>query len=195
MNSNSLFLLEQYIKELSQAPSFKHSTWFYSYHLKIVEQLVEELLVLYPEANKEYSRALIWLHDLGKIMSSSDPDKTTLIEGEKILKQFGYTDDETGEILHLADMIDSLDDFNNAPIEVKILSSADGGSHFIGPFFSVYYKECNLPNLSDIFLSNIKKCEKDWNKKIVLPEVKKVIEKRYLLTREINGEIPNKLLD
>jgi len=37
---------------------------------------------------------------------------------------------------------------------------------------------------------NIRKALKDWNKKIVLPEIKKAFKKRHQLLMEQNGEFP-----
>ncbi len=85
-------------------------------------------------------------------------------------------------------------DLNESPIEVRIVSSADGASHFIGPFYYTYFHENSGMNLGDIFESNVKKANKDWNRKIVLPEVKAALQDRYKFTLENNGQFPDKFI-
>jgi hypothetical protein len=41
---------------------------------------------------------------------------------------------------------------------------------------------------------NIKKATKDWNKKMVLPEVRKAFEKRYKFLLEQRGQMPERFL-
>jgi hypothetical protein len=42
--------------------------------------------------------------------------------------------------------------------------------------------------------SNLRKLDKDWSRKIVLPEVKEQLKERYDFLRESFGEIPERIL-
>ena len=84
-------------------------------------------------------------------------------------------------------------DIRTTPIETQIVSSSDGASHFTGVFYPSYFNEDG-----DDFVTTQKhlkeKIEKDWNRKIVLPEVQKVFEGRYLRAKEMLGEFPDNFL-
>lgn len=174
---------------------FKHHKWFFKYHIEIVLQISKELCKYYKKVNQDIIEVLVYLHDYGKILGSSHPDETTLVESKRILNELSFDQKDIEIILDYLNQIDSLDSFENAPIEVKILSSADGASHFIGPFFSIYYWENPNLSLDDILSSNLRKIDKDWNKKIVLKEVKEMIEPRYRLLNEMSGRISDNLLN
>lgn len=84
--------LEAHVTQLANEPRFIHHTWFIDHHLKIIEQLVNELCDLYPHANRTVCLAMVWLHDLGKIITNKqkpreEEDRITLEESEKLLTQ------------------------------------------------------------------------------------------------------------
>jgi hypothetical protein len=49
-------------------------------------------------------------------------------------------------------------------------------------------------SVEELMESNIRKLEKDWNRKIVLPEVKKELQVQYDFLRQSFGEIPERIL-
>jgi hypothetical protein len=49
-------------------------------------------------------------------------------------------------------------------------------------------------SVEELMESNIRKLEKDWNRKIVLPEVKKELQVQYDFLRQSFGEIPEGIL-
>ncbi len=178
--------LKNTVKKLSSKKSFIHNKWYYKNHLLVVEKFCKELCLIYKDVNKSDVEALVWLHDLGKIMSAEDPDSATLTEGRKLLKTIGYDKSDIERIINYCNLIDSLDSFENAPLEVKILSSADGGSHFFGPFFELFMYENPKEKLALLYEKQIKKALKDFNKKIVLPEVRYFVLPRFKLILEQN---------
>jgi hypothetical protein len=85
-------------------------------------------------------------------------------------------------------------DLSLAPIEIKIISSADAASHLIGPFYTIYWYEHPEKNIPELIEDNRKKAAKDWDRKMVLPEIKKIFEQRHRLLLENAGEFPDKFL-
>jgi hypothetical protein len=70
-------------------------------------------------------------------------------------------------------------DISKTAIEIQIISSADGCSHFIGPFLNLWWYENPSKDYKELMEDNIYKINKDWNNKIVLPEARKAFQDRY----------------
>ena len=181
--------LEKEIQRLCENKEFKHHEWYFPYHLQILSLLCEKVLNMYPTADKYIVRILVWVHDLGKIVSAENPDAATLTEGKILLQRLNFEEDVITRVLDYCELLDTATDFITTPLEVQILSSADGASHFIGPFYGIYCYENphNLKSFDKIMASNIKKANKDWQKKIVLSEVQEMIRTRYDFVIEQNS--------
>jgi hypothetical protein len=102
------------------------------------------------------------------------------------------------------DYIETLDkklviDLHTVPIEVQIVSSADGCSHMTGPFMDIFWNEGTDPTFAgktfeELMALNLAKVEKDWQYKIVLPEARQAFETRYTFHKEQAGQLPQKYL-
>lgn len=183
-----------HVIKIANNNAFIHHSWFVKYHLEIVEKIALELCHKYPKADKELVLLLVWLHDYGKIVNLKNQYIATTTQGKKKLLEIGFTKELVEKVLAYVRIIDAKINITKAPIEVKIVSSADGASHFVGPFFSIFWKENHALKLVDLFRENRKKANTDWEKKIVLPEVKERFLNRHNHFLEWCGELPKKYL-
>lgn len=175
--------LKNIIIGLAQQPSFRHHQRFVPYHLEIIEQICEELVVRY-ESNRDIVFALVRLHDYSKICSYDE--ETWFEKGYDLLVSCWYTDSISKQIIEYRKLFEQKMsiDLHQAPLEVQIVSSADAMSHYIWPFFSLYRHEHPEKSLEQFFQDNIKKLHKDFERKAVLPEARACIEHRLPLFRE-----------
>lgn len=182
------------IKNFSRK-DFKYHEWMVEYHLKIVEKIAMELCDVYTDADRDVVQALVWFHDFGKPIDEENERTVTLTEGPKIMLDCGFNQDFINRVVECWQLMEKKNeiDIRTTPIETQIVSSSDGASHFTGVFYPSYFNEDG-----DSFTTTQnhlrEKIEKDWNRKIVLPEVQKAFESRYLRVKEMLGEFPDKFI-
>lgn len=193
-NDQLIETFRQKVVEASRNPNFIHHTWFVEYHLAIMEKIALELLKYYPQADRDIVCILVWLHDYGKILDFANQYQTTLSEGPKLLKEVGFDDQYVQKLIQYVDIIDKkLEvELREAPIEVQIVSSADGCSHLVGPFMYLWWWENSGKDFRELMADNKRKAAKDWERKIVLPEARAAFEGRHNMLLEQSGEIPER---
>ncbi|MDP2669767.1 MAG: HD domain-containing protein [bacterium] len=187
---------KDHVIEKSQNPNFVHHKWFTKYHLEIVEKIAMELCDKHNDADRDLVLTLVWLHDYGKILDCDNQYEVTLMKGKEILEELGFQKHFVEKAISYVEIMDKKMqiDLNLTPIEIKIISSADGASHFVGPFLNFWRQDHPNKEPEELMEDNLEKIMKDWNKKIVLPEVKKAFENRFNLFLERCGQFPSKFV-
>ena len=131
------------------------------------------------EVDMEIVELAALLHDIGRLkFGGKDHDITGVPEAEKILKEHDYPQDVIDEVKHC---IESHRGSKNIPprtIIAKIITNADAMAHFdaIPTFF---YWRSKKDSFEEAFKWVDEKIERDWNKKLTLPEAREMMEEKY----------------
>ena len=193
---NKVKLFKAEVKKAADNPEFIHRQWFVKYHLEIVEKIAKELLGFYPAVDKNLVEVLVWLHDYGKILDFDHQDEAVLTAGRQKLTELGLKEEFVDRVIKYAELMDKSTeiDLGQAPVEVQIVSSADGCAHMVGPFMSIWWQENSNKSVESLMADTRRKLDKDWNRKITLPEARKDFEQRYNFILEQSGNFSDNYL-
>jgi putative nucleotidyltransferase with HDIG domain len=163
--------IKQRVKKECSNPDFKHHKWFWDYHIIPMKNIALTLAKDY-DIDSEVIELIAYLHDIAKIrgMDNHAP------EGAKIASEWIKEHPQK-------DLIVECIEKHNKPFEedsdpVKLIASADAVSHFLSPFFEIFFWENPDKEIKDILVGNLRKAEKDWNR-ILLPKARDMCRKEY----------------
>jgi hypothetical protein len=184
------------VRENFSRKDFTYHEWMVEYHLDIVERIALELCDVYKQADRDIVLALVWFHDFGKPLDEQNERVMTLQEGPKAMRACGYTQEFIDTVVEYWQLMEKKNeiDIRTTPMEVQIVSSADGASHFTGVFYPSYFNE-DGDDFATTQQHLREKIEKDWNRKIVLPEAREAFHNRYERALEMLGKFPEKFLE
>lgn len=180
--------------QVARNPAFIHYRWYVEYHLLIVERIALELCARYPEADRTLVLALVWLHDYGKAIDRVNERVATLTRGRAALLACGFPAEFAQHALWCYERHEAHDTLAGAPIEVQIVASADGASHLVGPFYALWWHESPQRPIAALLADNRRKALYDWERKIVLPEVRAAFAERHRQLLEHCGDFPDRFL-
>ena len=138
--------LKEKVSLLAKNEGFVHHKWFLKYHLELVEKISLELYQKYPNSDLELLQGLVWIHDYGKIVGIKDEEEV-IEKSKEFMKEIGFEEEYVNRVINLLEIFESkmTVDLSEAPIEVRIVSTADGVSHM-----SVSYTHLTLPTIYSV---------------------------------------------
>ena len=169
------------IKKLVEE-KFDKDDW--KYHILSVVKYAKKLAKIY-KVDEEIVELAALLHDIGRIEIKDDKEHHIIgiPRAEKILREHNYSEDIIKQVLHCVESHRISKGPKPRTMIAKIIANADAMAHFdVLPIF-FYWRGSRGENFEEILKWVDAKIEKDWNKKITLPEAKRTVEKKYKAIR------------
>jgi len=152
----------------------------YRYHILPVVRYAKELANIYNVDEKTTEIAAL-LHDIGRrdIKNDEVHHITGVSEAEKILQDLNYSNEVIAEVKHCVASHRTSKGSEPQTVIAKIVANADAMSHF--DIFPVFYfwrgqRDYKVEEITE-WVEN--KLDKDWEKKITLPEAKALVDEKY----------------
>lgn len=159
--------------------------WNWKYHIVPVVRNAK-LLAKKLGVDEELVELGALLHDIGRIrIGEQDHERTGVPEAVKILKELGYSNSVIDEIKHCVESHRGSKDVMPKTITAKIIANADAMAHFdvIPALIDVASKKEG--NLEKAVKWLDEKVERDWNKKLTLPEAKELVKEKYKASKTL----------
>lgn len=154
--------------------------WQWKYHAVIVVKYAK-LLAKKFKVDEETIELAALLHDIGRFRhGGKDHEITGVAEAEKILKEHGYPKKVIDEVKHCVASHRGSKDVKPETLIAKIIANADAMSHFdiIPGLIKVGLKKYGR-DIEKAMLWLNEKIERDWNKKLTIPEAKEMTKEKY----------------
>ena len=154
----------------------EESDW--KYHIVPVVKYAKKLAKI-MNVNEETVELAALLHDIGRLkFGGKDHEITGVPEAEKILKENNYSQDIINEVKHCVESHRGSKNIPPKTIIAKIIANADAMAHFdVLPIF--FYWRSNKQTFEEALKWTSDKIDRDWNKKLTLPEAKEMIKEKY----------------
>lgn len=173
------------IKSQISSKFFIHNEWYEKYHINVVLKIAIEITEEEGFVFNDDMRTIVWMHDYGKIfLCDKEYEKYY-----KFLYSISLSKKWSRKIVSSIKEIDQKNRLNESDIVVKIISTADGISHIITPFYMFFWRENSTEKIDYILKENRRKLDIDWNKKIVMEKYKKRYLHHYLSLKQQFSEI------
>jgi uncharacterized protein len=157
----------------------------YKLHLVPVVEYSKKLAEI-ENADKEVTELAAWLHDIGRIRyGPKDHHITGANDAEKILRDLGYPQKV---INHVKDCIlTHRCDKGEMPktMEAKIIASADAMAHFETIPWLITTRFRKMNDIKEVLEWVLKKVNRGWEEKILVPEGKEMIKEKYKASKII----------
>lgn len=162
--------------------------WFYNLHQKEVVESANDLLKLYPKADKKIVLIACWLHDIAHYYAKNEKEilavkKSHHIDGARIagdiLENYKLSQDEIEKVKNCVLRHRNHQDYAPKTLEEKVVATADALSHFRSIFYLTYFKFHPEHSLEEMVKIDLDKIERDWRDLGLLPKSRKIAELEY----------------
>lgn len=156
----------------------------YKYHiLPVVKNAL--LLAKKLNADLEVVEVASYLHDIGRAVKRGQFVKENehhilgVDKTRKILKEVGYDESFIKKVEHCILTHRGRKGPNPETIEAEIVACADAMAHFdtFLDLFNFFLKTTN--SFEELILEIEQKMDRNWNKKLTLPEAKEIVREKY----------------
>lgn len=186
--------MREEIKQIIEKECAELDYFDYRYHLLPVVEYAAKLAEI-CEVNKEVVELSAWLHDIGRIkFGARNHELTGAAEAERLLKQFGYSAEIIEQVKHCILAHRGSGSIRPQTMEAKVVAAADALAHFdmFLPLLTAIGKRGKGKDDKILYRWIYEKMERDWNKKILIPEAMEIAEEKYraielLLGSEASG--------
>jgi uncharacterized protein len=139
--------------------------------------------------DEELAELAALLHDIGRLkFGDADHEITGMVEAEKILKEYHYPQEVIDEIKQCVGSHRGNKENPPTSTLARIIANADAMAHFdVLPLF--FYWRAKKESFDEAFRWVDEKIERDWHKKLTLPEAKKLMEEKYKAVRLLLNSI------
>jgi putative nucleotidyltransferase with HDIG domain len=156
------------------------SEWDWKYHIIPVVRY-SKLLAKKIGGDEELVELAALLHDIGRIRFGGENHNISGIpEAEKILKELNYPQKIIDEIKHCIESHRGSKNIQTKTKTAKIVANADAMAHFdvVPALLAVALKneDNNIEKAAEWLDAKI---DRDWNKKLTLPEAKRMMKDKY----------------
>ncbi|MBU3957635.1 MAG: HD domain-containing protein [Nanoarchaeota archaeon] len=161
----------------------EHDRDDFDFHIMVVVKNALKLSEI-TDADKEVVEIAAFLHDIGRAhgLKPSDVNKhhiTSAKKAELILRDLKYPEDKIRKIVDcILSHRGNSDDFPATTLEQKIITNADAMAHFCA-FLELFKEFVTQENFQDAVKLIDAKIERDWNKKLTMPEAREMVRDKY----------------
>jgi uncharacterized protein len=157
---------------------FEETDW--KCHIAPVVKYAKKLALIY-KTDKEVTELAALLHDIGRVDIKKDEEHhiVGVLKAEAILKKLDYPENIIKEIKHCILSHRTSKGPKPKTMIAKIVANADAMAHFDALPVFFYWRAKRGYDFNTILEWTRIKLEKDWNKKITLPEAKKLMKNQY----------------
>jgi len=150
----------------------------WKYHIVPVVNYAKKLAKLL-KVDEEITEIAALLHDIGRLkFGSRNHHITGMFEAEKILRNYKYPQKIIDEVKHCIKSHRGSKNIKPKTTIAKIIANADAMAHFdVLPI--LFYSHYKKGSFEEVFKQIEEKIEREWNKKITLPEAKKMLQEKY----------------
>lgn len=180
------------IDKIRQLVKREHEESDWKYHILPVVEYARKLAKIY-NVNEEIVELAALLHDIGRAGKRDYENHhiSGVTEARKILKKSNYPKAVMEEVIHCIESHRGSKDIEPRTMTARIIANADAMAHFdVLPIF--FYRHDPKKSFEEIVRWIDEKIERDWNKKLTLPEAKKMVEKKYKAIRLILDSLKEK---